>query len=99
MLNKNFSITDEQIREFSEKGFLLLKNFYSDDFVSHIRTTMGQYISPPTDKYQTGFNRLAFDMYDGDEVVTELLKDSRFRTFMSKITGRKMFLLRHCHSN
>ncbi|HBX4000035.1 TPA: hypothetical protein MH027_06010, partial [Klebsiella variicola] len=91
MLNKNFTITDEQVREFSEKGFLLLKGFYSDGFVNYIKSTIGKYISTPTDKYQTGFSRLAFDMYDGDEVVAGLLQDTRFRAFMSKITGRKMF--------
>lgn len=91
MINKKFSLTKEQISDFKEKGFLLLKSFYSPEFVSYIKSTIGQYIDKPTDKYQTGFSRLAFDMYDGDEVVIGLLKDPTFKKAMKDLTGRNMF--------
>lgn len=51
MLNENFKLTKDQITEFQEKGFLLLKGFYSKEFVSYIQSTIGTYISAPTDKY------------------------------------------------
>lgn len=91
MLNDNFVVTEEHVRAFAEKGFVLLKNFYFDEFITYIQSTVGKYISTPTDKYQIGFSRLAFDMYDGDEIVTGLLKSRHFRTFMKLITGCDMF--------
>ena len=91
MLNDNFVVTEEHVRAFAKKGFVLLKRFYADEFIKYIQSTAGKYISTPTDKYQAGFNRLAFDMYDGDEIVIGLLKSPRFRAFMKLITGRDMF--------
>ncbi|MCA7001430.1 phytanoyl-CoA dioxygenase family protein [Dickeya solani] len=91
MINKTFSVTDSQIADFRKKGFLLLKNFYSPEFTNYIKSTIGKLIDKPTDKYQTGFNRLAFDMYDGDEVLIGLLKDQNFRKTMKNLTGRNMF--------
>ena len=91
MINKEFKLTTDQIKSFNEKGFLLLKNFYSPEFISYIQSTIGNYINIPTDKYQSGFSRLAFDMYDGDQNVISLLKDKSFRETMSLLTGRNMF--------
>lgn len=91
MLNKNFNLTSNQIKDFQEKGFLLLKGFYSSDFIFYIQSTINTYISRPTDKYQSGFSRLAFDMYDGDEKVIELLQDTKFRELMKNLTQKDMF--------
>jgi len=91
MLNENFKLTQDQIKEFQEKGFLLLKGFYSPEFIDYIQSTIGKYINTPTDKYQSGFSRLAFDMYDGDDKVIELLENKKFRETMKELTQRDMF--------
>lgn len=91
MINPKFELTEEQVYKFKTQGFLLLKQFYSKKFTSYISSTLGDYINTPTDKYQAGFSRLAFDMYDGDEVVINLLKDRLFREIINKLTGRNMF--------
>lgn len=90
MINKEFQLSDQDISNFKNQGFLLLKGFYSLDFIEYIKGTIGDYISEPTDKYQNGFSRLAFDMYDGDEKVIELLSDLNFRKFIKTLTKKDM---------
>ncbi|PHM72353.1 hypothetical protein [Xenorhabdus sp. KJ12.1] len=91
MINPSFTLTYDDINSFRKTGFLHLKQFYSDNFIEYIYKTIGNLISTPTDKYQSGFNRLAFDMYDGDHQLIELLKDPHFHNIMKKLTGRTMF--------
>ena len=91
MLNPSFSVTKDQIEEFQKKGFLLLKKFYSPEFIDYIKGTIGKQIDAPTDKYQSGFSRLAFDMYDGDTSIQKLMESNSFRSIMSQLTGRNMF--------
>lgn len=91
MINPTFAVTTEQAEEFRKRGFLLLKNFYSAEFVSYLQSTIGERISAPKDKYQSGFSRLAFDMYDGDKQVIDVLSNPVFREAMAKLTGRDMF--------
>lgn len=91
MFNKYFTVTPEQVKAFRETGFLLLKNFYSQDFITYLQSTISERIAAPTDKYQSGFSRLAFDMYDGDPNVIALLQCERFREVMAELTGRNMF--------
>lgn len=91
MIDEKFQITDEHITEFHERGFLLLRNFYTPELIAYLRETVGNYIKQPTDRYQSGFNRLAFDMYDGDEKIIELLGNDTFRATITELTGRTMF--------
>jgi hypothetical protein len=91
VLDKNFSVDEIQAQEFKEKGFLLLKSFYSEDFTTYLTETVRKTIKRPTDKYQSGFNRLAFDMYDGDEYIINLLTCDEFRSVMNRLTGRVIF--------
>lgn len=91
MIKNDFKLTEEQVYRFKTQGFLLLKQFYSQKFTSYINSTLDRYIDVPTDKYQSGFSRLAFDMYDGDEVVISLLKNRLFREIIHTLTGRNMF--------
>ncbi|WP_290051584.1 hypothetical protein [Amycolatopsis solani] len=91
MLDKRFHLEETQVREFREKGFTLLRGFYSEDFTDYLQRTMGNILERPTDKYQSGFNRLAFDMYDGDETLISLLRCEEFRAAMHRLTGCGMF--------
>ncbi|WP_103341276.1 hypothetical protein [Amycolatopsis sp. CA-126428] len=91
MLDKQFHLDQTQVEEFRERGFAVLRGFYSEDFTNYLQHTMGKILERPTDKYQSGFNRLAFDMYDGDEKLISLLTCEEFRTSMSRLTGRGMF--------
>ncbi|MGJ8518499.1 hypothetical protein [Carnimonas bestiolae] len=91
MINEQFTISEEQVTQFREKGFLLLKKFYSSEFTDYINSTIGNKINPPSDKYQSGFSRLAFDMYDGDEKIKSLLSDKNFHSVLKKLTSKNMF--------
>lgn len=91
MLDNRFQLDENQVREFRDRGFTVLRGFYGEDFTDYLRHTMGNILARPTDKYQSGFNRLAFDMYDGDEQLVSLLTDETFRAAMNRLTGRGMF--------
>lgn len=91
MLDKRFHLDDVHVEEFREKGFVVLRRFYSEDFTDYLRQTMSRILEQPTDRYQSGFNRLAFDMYDGDETLISLLTCEQFKDAMHRLTGRNMF--------
>lgn len=82
------SLKDQE--KFRKEGFLLLKNFYPKDFISYIKDKIDHQIDAPTDKYQSGFNRLAFDLFENDPVVIDFIQSDRFKGFMSMLTQRKM---------
>ena len=91
MINEDFEVTEEQVVKFRRQGFLFLKGFYSRDIIGYLTSTIGERISTPTDKYQSGFSRLAFDMYDGDPMIASIIQDDRFKSLMKTLTGKTMF--------
>lgn len=92
MIN-TLNITNEDIDSFKTKGFLQIKNFYDKSFIQYIQQKIDEQIASPTDKYQNGFNRLAFDLFEHDPKVEELLKSVEFRKIMYKLTGDIMFFV------
>lgn len=91
MINKNFTVTKQDINNFERRGFLLLKNFFTKDMIEYLQKRTSEQISAPTDKYQSGFNRLAFDMFEGDEQIEKLLKDPIYRKTLISLTKRNLF--------
>ena len=72
------------------KGFVVLRNFFSENFVEHISGKISENIAKPTDKYQSGFNRIKFDLFDNDQAVDKLITSNQFRKFMTSISGRTL---------
>lgn len=91
MINGKFQVTEDQVMKFRRQGFLFLKGFYNRDITGYLTSTIGDRISTPTDKYQSGFSRLAFDMYDGDPMIASVIQDDHFKHVMKTLTGKTMF--------
>ncbi|MDF3934829.1 hypothetical protein [Pseudomonas citronellolis] len=91
MINPDFFVTKDQAEDFTNKGFLLLKNFYKSEFISYLQATIDDRIDTPTDKYQSGFSRLAFDMYEDDPVISSAIQNHNFKKVMRQLTNRNMF--------
>lgn len=89
-INSDFILDDQKINKFHKDGFLHLKSFYSPEFISHIKNEISGEISEPKDKYQSGFNRVAFDIFLNDPHVRELLASNAFRTFITKLTNKRL---------
>ncbi|WOG29456.1 hypothetical protein [Endozoicomonas sp. 8E] len=51
-------LSDKQVESFQRKGFLLLKNVFSEEFIQYIKRKIDDDIAKPSDKYQSGFNRI-----------------------------------------
>lgn len=86
----NFMLKQSDINSFKTNGFLLIKKFYSEHFIKYIQNKIDSQIDIPADKYQSGFNRLAFDLFENDTEVESLLKNNKFRTLMHELTGETM---------
>ncbi|NWB47736.1 hypothetical protein [Pseudomonas gingeri] len=91
MINEQFQVSEDQVITFRRQGFLFLKGFYNKDITGYLKSTIGERISAPTDKYQSGFSRLAFDMYDGDPMIASVIQDDHFKRVMNTLTGKTLF--------
>ncbi|WP_244230815.1 phytanoyl-CoA dioxygenase family protein [Vibrio ouci] len=90
LTNKNFQITESDIKKFQQDGFLLLKGVFSQEFISTVKKKIDNDISAPSDKYQSGFSRIAFDLFEGDETIASLMNDTQFRKVMKKLSGKEL---------
>lgn len=90
MINRNFVVTEQDVASFEKRGFWLLKNFFTKDMIAYLQRRTSEQISAPTDKYQSGFNRLAFDMFEGDEEINKLLKNETYRKTILSLTKRNL---------
>jgi len=62
LINKNLQITDSDIKNFQQDGFLLLKGFFQE-FISTVKNKVDNDISATSDKYQSGFSRIACELF------------------------------------
>ncbi|MDO6704951.1 phytanoyl-CoA dioxygenase family protein [Photobacterium sp. 1_MG-2023] len=90
LINKNFIVTDSDVKKFQKEGFLLLKGIYSQEFVETIKAKIDSDITAPSDKYQAGFSRIAFDLFEGDETISSLMTEKKFREIMNKLSGKEL---------
>jgi len=74
-INKNFSIRSTDIDSFKSNGFLLLKGLFTQELISYFSGIINDELQEPTDKYQTGFNRVRYDIFDKDSNIYEVLED------------------------
>ena len=59
--------------------------------VHYLSGRVNDELTTPTDRYQKGFDRLRYDLCEGDEVIYELLAQPAFRDAMAKLTDKKLF--------
>lgn len=90
LINKNFQITESDVKNFQQNGFLLLKGVFSQEFINTVKNKIDNDISAPSDKYQSGFSRIAFDLFEGDETIASLMTDNQFRKVMKKLSGKEL---------
>jgi len=76
---------------FVKYGFTKINNIFSKEFVSYIKEKIDKSINAPIDKYQSGFNRIAFDLFVDDEIILGLMEDNKFRKIMTAITSENLF--------
>jgi len=89
-INKNFSIRSTDIDSFKSNGFLLLKGLFTQELISYFSGIINDELQEPTDKYQTGFNRVRYDIFDKDSNIYEVLSDSTFKKVLSALCERDM---------
>jgi len=73
-----YTISPDQIELFRTQGFIHLKKIFSEDLIGYFKGYVEDHISAPTDKYQTGFNRVKYDIFDRDAIFTALCNSSKF---------------------
>ncbi|UQA60617.1 hypothetical protein [Polyangium aurulentum] len=90
-ISATFTLTDQLIESYRQTGFILLKRFFSEEMVLHLRDKVRAELSTPTDSYQKGFSRLGYDLCSGDEMIYDLLRNWHFREVMWSLTGHRLF--------
>jgi len=90
-LNDDFALTSEDIKNYQEQGFVLLRKFFSMEMIDYLRARVAEQLEVPTDSYQKGFDKLRYDLCAGDEVIFDLLAKEKFRDIMLKLTEKKLF--------
>ena len=89
-INKNFSIRPTDIDSFKSNGFLLLKGLLTKELIGYFSEIINDELQEPTDKYQTGFNRVRYDIFDKDSNIYEVLSDATFKKVLSALCERDM---------
>lgn len=91
VLNEDFVLTDEHVHAYQTQGFVLLRNFFPKDMVEYLRARVSEQLEVPTDNYQKGFDKLRYDLCEGDETIFNLLAKPLFRDVMHRLTNKKLF--------
>lgn len=90
-INRDFRLTQSDVENYQRTGFVLLKKFFSDDMVDYLRARMNEQLTVPTDHYQKGFDRLKYDLCEGDQTIYSLLANENFRRVMWDLTKERLF--------
>jgi hypothetical protein len=90
-INPQFVLHKDDITKYRETGFVLLKKFFTDEYIAYLREKVRSELKVPTDHYQKGFDRLGYDLCEGDPGVYALLANQHFREIMKALTGKKLF--------
>ncbi|MDC3132970.1 hypothetical protein OA501_02000 [Flavobacteriaceae bacterium] len=68
----------------------MLKGIFSNDFINYINNKIKKELQAPSDRYQAGFNRVRYDIFQNDKNVYSLLGDIKFKSVIKQLTNRKM---------
>ncbi|MGV4985726.1 phytanoyl-CoA dioxygenase family protein [Streptomyces sp. NRAIS4] len=91
MINPEFFVSDEDVKNFREHGFLKLNKIFSDELIEHMRKLSTSQITPPADNYGSGFSKLKYDIGNDDPTILSVMGDAVFVASMSKLTEQKLF--------
>ena len=89
-INTNFKVSEKDIKDFNEKGFLLLKGIFSKELIEYLQSKILLELQAPSDRYQSGFNRVKYDIFEKDENVHNILKNETFKSTMRQLTKRSL---------
>lgn len=90
-INEDFALTEDDVKNYQQKGFVLLRNFFTSEMIDYLRERVSEQLETPTDNYQKGFDKLRYDLCAGDNVIFDLLAKQQFREIMQRLTDRKLF--------
>lgn len=76
---KNAVLSDAQKETFKRDGAIVLKDFFYPEFLHQIQQTIAESTNRPTDKYQSGFNRVGYDSLDNSTVIQQIISNKTFR--------------------
>lgn len=79
------------VSSFRERGFVVLRKIFTREFIELVRECVTPQLVAPTDRYQRGFDCLAYDTCTGNEGIYVLLADLRFRAVMRQLTAYNLF--------
>jgi Phytanoyl-CoA dioxygenase (PhyH) len=91
ILNEQFVLTEQHVEDYAKKGFVLLRDFFPLEMIEYLRARVSEQLETPTDNYQKGFDKLRYDLCEGDDTIYELLAKPLFRDVMWKLTGKRLF--------
>lgn len=90
-MNENFKLEDKDIAFFKEKGYVVLRNFFSTDFISYMENLADSSITSPETNYGSNFNRFKYDIGNSDEKIFELIQNKIFRETLLTLTEKELF--------
>lgn len=90
-LNTDFELTKDDIDNYQRTGFVVLRNFFPAEMIDYLKARVNDELETPTDHYQKGFDKLRYDLCNGDEKVFELIANKKFQDIMLKLTETNLF--------
>lgn len=90
-LNPNFTLEQDHIDDYKRKGFVVLKQFFSQEMVEFLKARVNEEFETPTDHYQKGFDKLRYDLCNGDETIFELIEEEAFKNVMLSLCQEDLF--------
>lgn len=91
MINSNFRLSPSDIANFQEKGFLLLKSFFSPETIEQMIEMTTKQIEPPSNNYGSGFSKLKYDIGNDDQYLLSMMKEERFSRTINELCGKTVF--------
>lgn len=92
IVDPRFTLTERDIRDFSRKGYIKLKNILSPDTVAFLARTMDRELADnrSTDSYGNLFNRIKYDFANNDDGVLAILQAPEFRSALTQVTQHSL---------
>jgi hypothetical protein len=91
MINRDFSVSAEDYKNFKKHGFLKLKKIFSDEMVEHMSMLSSSQVVPPVDNYGMGFSRLKYDIGNDDLTILALMSNPVFSAAITRLAGTSLF--------
>ena len=92
MVNDDFTLTDDLVKDFALKGFVKLENFLSSQAIKQISSQLNKQFGneKPVGWYGDDFNRLKYDIGNNSEQVLQLFNESRFTETLTNLTKHSL---------